>query len=211
MTDPTPGAAPDPSRLAAEIAALAAKSQRVIQSFLDKQAQNGGAPESLDPLNIGSAFLDLTTRMMADPAKLIEAQTAFWQAQQQLWFNTLRRAAGESVEPMAVPDKGDRRFKDAQWDEHLVFDYLKQSYLLSARWLRGTVAEANNGSTDPEDAKKVDFYTRQFIDALSPSNFALTNPEVLRVTAETHGENLLKGLSNLLDDLQPAMAGCRSA
>ena len=202
MTEQPAGATgPDPSRIAAEISELAAKSQRVIQSFLDKQAQNG-SPEPLDPLNIGTAFLDLTARMMADPAKLIEAQVAFWQTQQQLWFNTLRRAAGETVEPMAAPDKGDRRFKDTQWDEHLVFDYLKQSYLLSARWLRGVVADANNGSTDVEDAKKVDFYTRQFIDALSPSNFALTNPEVLRATAESGGENLLKGLSNLLDDLE---------
>jgi polyhydroxyalkanoate synthase len=200
MTDPSTRGASDPFRIAEEISALAVKSQRVIQAFLDRQAQSG-ATDSADPLHIGTAFFDLGTRLMADPAKLVDAQVAFWRSQQQLWLDTMRRAAGETVEPLAAPDKGDRRFKDPQWSELLVFDYLKQSYLLSAHWLRSVVADANDGA-DAEDAKKVDFYTRQFIDALSPSNFALTNPEVLRATVESGGENLLKGLSNLLDDLE---------
>ncbi len=191
---------PDPSRMAADMAALAEKSQRIVQDFFQRQTQSG-ASGSNDPLNIGTAFFDLTARMMADPGKLLQAQAELWQSYQQLWLNTWRRAAGESVTPVAEPDKGDRRFKDAQWNEHFVFDYIKQSYLLSARWLRGVVAEANHGGS-PADAKKVEFYTRQFIDALSPSNFAMTNPEVLRATAESGGQNLLNGLSNLLDDLE---------
>ena len=202
MTDQSSSTkASDPNQVAADIAALAERSQRLMQAFFERHSRPELQPPSHDPLNIGSAFFDMTARMLADPGKLMQAQAELWQSYQQLWMNTLRRAAGQPVEPMAVPDKGDRRFKDAQWDEHFVFDYIKQSYLLSARWLQGVVADASQGA-EPDAAKKVDFYTRQFVDALSPSNFAMTNPEVLRTTVESGGQNLLKGLSNLLDDLE---------
>ena len=87
-----------------------------------------------------------------------------------------------------------------------LFDYIKQSYLLSARWLQSTVREVEG--LDDSTAQKVDFYTRQFVDAMAPSNFVMTNPEVLRTTMESGGENLVKGLENLLEDLEsplPAM------
>ena len=96
--------------------------------------------------------------------------------------------------------KGDRRFRDAAWDNNTLFDYIKQSYLLTARWLQNTVREVEG--IDARTARKVDFYTRQFVDALAPSNFVMTNPEVLRATIESRGENLLQGLKNLLDDLE---------
>jgi polyhydroxyalkanoate synthase len=86
------------------------------------------------------------------------------------------------------------------WEENEVFDFIKQSYLLSARWMQGVVN--NVEGMDSQSAKKVDFYTRQFIDAMSPSNFVATNPEVLRATVESGGENLLKGLNHLLEDLE---------
>ena len=99
----------------------------------------------------------------------------------------------------AVPSPDDRRFKDAAWEENQLFDFIKQSYLLTARWLTQTVREVDG--LDEKTAKKVDFYTRQFVDAMAPTNFLLTNPEVLRATVESHGENLVKGLQNLLEDL----------
>ncbi|MBN8898535.1 MAG: class I poly(R)-hydroxyalkanoic acid synthase, partial [Rhodospirillales bacterium] len=89
---------------------------------------------------------------------------------------------------------------DDAWKENEVFDFIKQSYLLSARFVQDVVRQVDG--LDPKTAQKVDFYARQFIDAMSPSNFLLTNPEVLRKTAETGGENLLKGLNNLLADLE---------
>ncbi len=89
---------------------------------------------------------------------------------------------------------------DAAWDENALFDYIKQSYLLSARWMQSTVGEVEG--LDGKTAKKVDFYTRQFVDAMAPSNFVMTNPEVLRKTIESGGENLVKGLDNLLEDLE---------
>src|SRR5690606_18261662 len=90
-------------------------------------------------------------------------------------------------------------FRDPAWDDHAVFDFIKQSYLLTSRWLVDTV----NGlyGVDDKTKQKIDFYTRQFVDALAPSNFVMTNPEVLRATVESHGVNLLRGLNNLLEDL----------
>ncbi len=101
---------------------------------------------------------------------------------------------------MIETPSGDRRFKDDAWKENEVFDFIKQSYLLSARFVQDVVTHVDG--LDPKTAQKVDFYSRQFVDAMSPSNFLLTNPEVLRKTAETGGENLLKGLNNLLGDLE---------
>ena len=117
-----------------------------------------------------------------------------------LWQRTAQRFLGGPAEPMIEPVQGDRRFRDAAWDNNTLFDYIKQSYLLTARWLQNTVREVEG--IDARTARKVDFYTRQFVDALAPSNFVMTNPEVLRATIESRGENLLQGLKNLLDDLE---------
>src|SRR6202012_2558316 len=94
----------------------------------------------------------------------------------------------------------DRRFKDAAWQESTLFDYIKQSYLLTARWLQATVKQVDG--LDDHTARKIDFYTRQFVDAMAPSNFVLTNPEVLRATIDSGGENLVNGLKHVLEDLE---------
>src|SRR5207237_7583445 len=86
------------------------------------------------------------------------------------------------------------------WTDNTLFDFIKQSYLLTARWLQGAVKDVEG--IDERTARKVDFYTRQFVDAIAPSNFVMTNPEVLRATIESRGENLLNGLKNLLADLE---------
>src|SRR5208282_3256286 len=86
------------------------------------------------------------------------------------------------------------------WTDNTLFDFIKQSYLLTARWLQATVKQVDG--IDERTARKVDFYTRQFVDAIAPSNFLLTNPEALRATIESRGENLVNGLKNLLDDLE---------
>lgn len=190
---------PDPLEMSRMMTRIAEQSQRLVAEFLAKQAEMPGIGMS-DPLNIGQAFFDMTARLMANPAKLVEAQINLWQDYMALWQSTTRRLLGDTAEPVIEPSAEDRRFKDAVWDENYVFDYIKQSYLLTARWLQSTVRQVEG--LDDKTAKKVDFYTRQFVDAMAPTNFALTNPEVLRTTMESGGENLLKGLSNLLEDLE---------
>jgi polyhydroxyalkanoate synthase len=192
------GKIPDPVELSRTMAGIAERSQRLVAEFLRGEACNGLG--MADPLNIGSAFLEMTARMMADPAKLLQSQLNLWQAHMDLWQSATRRMLGEETTPAATPAADDRRFKDAAWQENQLFDFIKQSYLLTARWMQQTVR--NVDGLDDKTSKKVDFYTRQFVDAMAPSNFVLTNPEVLRTTVESGGENLLKGLEHLLEDLE---------
>ena len=187
---------PDPALLGRSMAEIAERSQRIVGEWLKRQ-EAGEKPA--DQSHIGSAFLEMTTRLMANPAHLVQAQIGFWQDYMTLWQNTARRMMGVDSPPV-IDSPNDRRFKDGAWKESEVFDFIKQSYLLSARFVQDVVTHVDG--LDPKTAQKVDFYSRQFIDAMSPSNFLLTNPEVLRKTAETGGENLLKGLSNLLGDLE---------
>src|SRR5581483_1560952 len=190
---------PDPMQLARDWAQIAERSQRLVSEFLDRHRTDGGT--ATDPLNVGQAFLEMTQRMIADPSRLVQAQFTLWQDYLKLWQHTAERLMGSSTsEPVIEPGAADRRFKDKAWSENAVFDYIKQSYLLTARWMQSTVKEVDG--LDDKTARKVDFYTRQFVDAMSPSNFVLTNPEVLRATFESGGENLVKGLDNLLRDLE---------
>jgi polyhydroxyalkanoate synthase len=191
---------PDPVEMSQAMVRLAERSQRLVNEFLARQARET-AVSGHDPLNIGSAFLDLTARLMAEPAKLVQAQMELWQSYVSLWQRTAQRLLGdEKGPPLIEPDKGDRRFKDAAWEESAVFDFIKQSYLLTARWMQQTVRSVEG--LDEKTARKIDFYTRQFVDAMAPSNFVMTNPEVLRATLETRGENLIRGLEHVLDDLE---------
>src|SRR5262249_13472801 len=144
--------------------------------------------------------MDFTAKMMADPNRLLQAQMELWQQYMKLWQVTAQRMMGQPVEPVAEPAKGDKRFTDPAWQDEVVFDYLKQSYLLTARWLQGTIRRV--GRVDNNPPQRCDSSPRQFIDAMSPSNFALTNPQVVKATVESKGENLVKGLQNLLTDLE---------
>nr|WP_084164931.1 class I poly(R)-hydroxyalkanoic acid synthase [Skermanella stibiiresistens] len=186
------------------MARIAEHSQHLVSEFLARQAarpsHDGVAPGAADPLNIGHAFIEMTTRMMSDPVKLMQAQMSLWNDYMTLWQRTTQRFLGQEADPVILPAKDDRRFKDSAWDENTLFDFIKQSYLLTARFMQSSVRGVDG--MDDKTAMKVDFYTRQFVDAMAPSNFVMTNPEVLRATMESGGENLVKGLEHLLDDLE---------
>ena len=204
QTPPPEFKLPDPAETARAMASIAERSGKLVADWLARRKD--AAPDP-DPLNIGRAFMEMTARMMADPAGVARAQIGFWQDYMRLWQNTARTMMGGEAAPPVIDAQGDRRFKDAGWSDNGVFDYVKQSYLLAARCVRDSVAAVDG--MEPKTAQKVDFYARQFVDAMSPSNFALTNPEVLRKTAETGGENLLKGLGNLLTDLEAGKGDLR--
>jgi len=162
-------------------------------------------PADPDPLNVAPAMQTAAQQLAMDPAKLIQANLQLWQQHMLLWQQMSASLAGTvmgqgATQPVAEPDRGDRRFKHPDWNENPLFDYMKQSYLITSRWLVETMSTV--AGLDPQTAKKVDFYTRQFADAFSPSNFVWTNPEVLRATFETQGQNLRDGLRNYQRDLE---------
>jgi len=193
---------PDPEQMAQQIAAFSEQSQRAVQAFWQRQVQeqseNGFS--LIDPSTAAKTFFEFSAKLMADPSKFAEAQVAFWQAQVELWQRIMRQAQGEAIEPIIEPQTGDRRFKDRAWDDELLFNYLKQSYLLSAKWIRTMVDEVEGQESEQHD--RIAFYTRQFVSAMSPSNFAATNPAVLKKAEETGGQNLIDGMQHLLEDLE---------
>ena len=143
----------------------------------------------------------------ADPAAMLEAQMELWRDFQALWASTTARMMGEAAGPVIAPEAGDNRFRDAEWSDNPVFDFLKQSYLLNARWLRRSLAGVEG--LDRGEAEKLDFMGRQIVDAFSPANFALTNPVVLREMRETRGESLMRGMRQLAEDLKDSEHGLR--
>ena len=180
-------------------AGIAEQTSRLLAGAMKRDASTGHFSMA-DELGIAKAFFDLTAKMLSDPFKLAEAQMNLWKDYIALWQGSMMKLMGQPSAPVAIPDRNDRRFKDPQWEEHFIFDYIKQSYLIAARHLHRAVSEVEG--LDAATEKKVDFYTRQYIDALAPTNFALTNPEVLRETAATGGKNLVQGFQNLLKDLE---------
>ena len=123
-----------------------------------------------------------------------------WNEHLKLWQRTTERLLGLTNNSDHRPVAIDRRFEHPAWTEHVLFDYIKQSYMVAAEAILSAVKRVDG--LHPKRAHKVNFYTKQFVDAMAPSNFLATNPEVLQTTLETGGENLLRGLTNLLDDLE---------
>ena len=188
----------DPAELANLYADIAQKSGRLLTQYLER-GKNGGLPGLNDELGIAQAFFQAWGQLLADPFKLAEAQMRFWQDSMALWQTSMLKLMGQEVQPVAEAPQGDRRFKHQDWQQNFLYDYIRQSYLIAARHLHGTLGKVEG--LDDQTARKVDFYTRQYIDALSPSNFLLTNPEVMRETVASGGQNLVKGLNNLLEDV----------
>lgn len=195
----TPETPVDAEAFAANMQKIAERSQQILEVYLSHSAPQENAIQ--DNLHISQAFFQLFERIMSNPTKLWEAQMAFWQDYMTLWHQAARSfTEGSTAKPLISPDPKDKRFKDKAWQENVLFDFLKQSYLLSANHVQRTVTDVEG--LDSKTRQKIEFYTRQYVDAMSPSNFLMTNPEVLRRTLETGGENLVHGLENVLEDLK---------
>ena len=164
----------DPRQAAESLSRVAEQSQRMVTKFLARQPDGGGFGMG-KPSNIGNAFADLTQRMAADPMSVATATWEAWNEQVKLLQHTAQRMFG-AAKP--IESKRDRRFRDPAWSDNAVFEYVKQSYLVSADAILSAVRKVEG--LDPKKAQKVEFYTRQFVDAIAPSNFVATNPEVLQ-------------------------------
>jgi polyhydroxyalkanoate synthase subunit PhaC len=196
MTNRTSPPVWDAAAIANQLQTIAGQSQRLMQGFLSRQ-RAGGQIGMGDASTLGSAFLDLMTQMMSNPTALANAQIDLFNESMMVW-----RHAAERMflirESDAEPAR-DKRFKHPDWTENAMFSFIRESYVVVAKSLLSSVRDVKG--LDPANARKVDFYTRQFVDAISPSNFIATNPEVLTTTLQTGGQNLLRGLENLLADL----------
>ncbi len=188
----------NPAEVAQIYAEVAQRSARLIAAHLKRQAKKGLKAPS-DDLGIAKAFLEMMGKMLANPLPVIQAQMGLLNDYVALLQHSTLRMMGLAAPPVAAPRKGDNRFKAAEWESHFLFDFIKQSYLISARHVHDVVG--NVQGMDEISRKKVTFFTRQFVDTLSPANYAMTNPDVLREVVRTKGQSLLKGFRNLLRDI----------
>jgi polyhydroxyalkanoate synthase len=159
-----------------------------MQGFLGMAA----ARPELEAGQLAAAFAASAPRVAA-------LQAEFQRDLARLWTATLARQRGEPWEPVIAPDREDRRFAGAEWRESPYHDYVKQHYLLVARLVSGVVEAAELG---PQDKQRLRFYARQFVDMLSPANFAATNPEVVKAALASDGRTLAQGLRNLIGDVE---------
>ncbi len=129
---------------------------------------------AIDPLNIGSAFVEFLKRIAANPSALIEAQGELLKSYLDLWQNTAKRLMGYDVDPIVLRPAANKRFKHADWQQNQVFDFIKQSYLLTANWMQDTVGKVDG--LDPKTQAKVKFYTKQFADAIATDKLPFDQP-----------------------------------
>jgi polyhydroxyalkanoate synthase len=180
-------------------AGLHESGQNVFKEVMEKNAEFFNQ-SMLDPFNMTSSYMDAMFSLWKDPSTAMATQTEFMNDSLKLWTYTTHRLMGNKAEPVITPESGDNRWRDEEWSENIIFDYIKQSYLLAAKCVEDTIDSTE--SLSQEDAKKLSFFTKQITDALSPTNYPATNPTVLRATMEQKGENLVKGIQNFVRDME---------
>lgn len=184
-------------KMSLAFAELMQENQAQMSEFLKKTTQSN------DPLNITPAFKQAMSGFVANPEKLMQSNYALWSAHMELWKEMAGQVLDQSNSASGNGEVSqDRRFKHEDWSKNPVFDYIKRSYLITSNWFVDTMGSID-GLSD-EEREKVNFHSRMMADAFSPSNFAMTNPDVLRTMMETRGKSMIDGLSNLQRDLDPS-------
>src|ERR1700712_5094939 len=200
-TETKPAKTFNPEAFAMNLAKAMESSGQALAAFL-KPREDGDAKDK-PPSELGEViktFSTLADYWLSDQTRAAELQMKLGKAYLDLWGSSMRRLVGEEAPPAIAPPPRDKRFADPEWKSNQFFDFVMQAYLLSTRWANDLVREAEG--LDPHTRKKAEFYVQQITNALAPSNFVLTNPEVLRETLASSGGNLVRGMKMLAEDIQ---------
>ncbi len=191
----------DPVQLARNMARVFEHAAQIARQVAERpELAKKQAETQVTPIDqVAKTLTAVAQSYMAEPRKLMEAQTQLWNSYSQLWQNAWAKALGTPTQPMAAPARNDKRFKDRDWQENTIFDFLKQFYLISTNWAQDFVNNANG--LDEHTRQKAKFYVELMANALSPSNFPISNPEILRATLASNGANLIEGLKHLEQDM----------
>jgi poly[(R)-3-hydroxyalkanoate] polymerase subunit PhaC len=206
MTDDTESLDPiyrvrDPEAFAQNMARLTEEGGKALAAILDSQEKGEAKVIFAEEMTHATKTLaQIAEKWLRDPGKAVEAHAALWTGYLDLWTTALRRMAGQETEAGIEPDKGDKRFADPAWHSHPMFEFLQQAYLHTSRWAENIVERTED--IDEHTRHKARFYVRQIANAISPSNFVLTNPELLQETLESNGENLVRGMKMLTEDIE---------
>jgi polyhydroxyalkanoate synthase len=181
------------------LARLVEESGRALAAYLKPREDGHDNREFAGEINeVVKTLGTVGQYWLADPQRAIELQARLGKVYLDLWAAAAKRLAGEQTEPVAKPAANDKRFSDPEWTSNQFFDFLKQAYLVSTSWANQLVSDAD---LDPHTKQKAEFYVRQIANALSPTNFVLTNPELLRETLTSNAGNLVRGMHMLADDI----------
>ena len=191
----------DIEQFSRNLARLVEEGGRALAAYLKPLEEGHEDNELADEITeVVKTLSEVAEYWLSDPQRTVELQTSLGKAYLDLWASAVKRLAGEPAAPAATPAEGDKRFSDPEWSQNQFFDFLKQAYLLTAQWADKLVADAADLS--PHTKQKAEFYIRQITNALAPTNFVLTNPELLRETLTSNADNLVRGMHMLAEDIQ---------
>jgi polyhydroxyalkanoate synthase len=188
--------------LARNMVRLIDQGAKAFTTIAERSNANGQGPYSVaaEAGEAAKTLGEIARHWVAEPGKFAAAQGELFRSYADLWGRSVRRFLGEKVEPVVEPEPGDNRFKDPDWSEAHYFDFWKQAYLITSRWAEDLTRKTEG--VDEKTRQRALFYLNQMLSALSPSNFPLTNPEVIRTTLATNAENLVQGMAHFVHDLE---------
>lgn len=191
----------NPEAFANNLARAAEEAGRAVAAFLKprEEGRRDGEDVNDEISEIVTTLSKVGEYWISDPERAVQAQTALWTNYMSLWSSSLQRMQGQEAQPAIKPTQGDKRFSAEDWEQNQFFDFLKQFYLITSKWAQQMVEEADD--LDEHTKSKADFYVQQLSNAVSPSNFLLTNPELLKETVQSDGENLVRGMRMLAEDM----------
>ncbi len=192
----------DPERLALNLARMVEQAGKAASAWVEPREKGEVRDHVSEPVaDIVKTFSKVTEYWLSDPARALEAQTRLYSGYMSVWANAIQRLGSNDipVEDVIKPERGDKRFQDPEWGRNAFFDFLKQTYLVTSRWAADLVEHAEG--LDEHTRHKASFYVKQVANAISPSNFILTNPELFRETVASNGENLVRGMKMLAEDI----------
>ena len=191
----------DPEAFALNLARAMESSGQALAAYL--KPREGGEVKDRPPSELAEVvktFTAVAEYWLSNQDRSAELQKKIAKAYLDLWGSSVRRLAGEEAPPAIAPSPRDKRFADPEWKSNQFFDFVMQLYLLTTQWAQELVRNAEG--LDPHTRKKAEFYVQQIANALAPSNFVLTNPEVLRETLASSGDNLVRGMKMLAEDIE---------
>ncbi|MBZ9693575.1 MULTISPECIES: class I poly(R)-hydroxyalkanoic acid synthase [unclassified Mesorhizobium] len=192
----------DPERFALNMARMIEQAGKAASAWAEPREKGEVRDQVAEPVvDMVKTFSKLSEYWLADPQRALEAQTRLFAGYMTVWANAIQRVSpnAEGADDAVKPERGDKRFQDPEWGRNAFFDFLKQAYLVTSRWASELVDHAEG--LDEHTRHKASFYVKQVSNAISPSNFILTNPELFRETVASNGENLVRGMKMLAEDI----------
>ncbi|ESY10186.1 class I poly(R)-hydroxyalkanoic acid synthase [Mesorhizobium sp. C386A] len=192
----------DPERFALNMARMVEQAGKAASAWAEPREKGEVRDHVAEPVvDMVKTFSKLSEYWLADPQRALEAQTRLFAGYMTVWGNAIQKVSpnAEAPDEAVKPERGDKRFQDPEWGRNAFFDFLKQAYLVTSRWAADLVEHAEG--LDDHTRHKASFYVKQVSNAISPSNFILTNPELFRETVASNGENLVRGMKMLAEDI----------